>query len=71
MNIPRRLAPVERKGVLEVRDSGARVVPAVYRSAGIRPAGNLDDPCHRRCSSIRSDSGYNLCVQLCHHPGMR
>lgn len=71
MNIPRLLTPVERRMVREPQKGAAAIsAAAVHRTAGVRPAGALADPCHNRCRSIRSDSGYNLCVQLCRTPAL-
>ncbi len=74
MNIPRLFTPVERRIVQEAQKGGAAVAPisaAVDGSAGVRPADVFDDPCQSRCRSIRSVSGYNLCVQLCRNPAFR
>jgi hypothetical protein len=69
MNIPRRFAPAERKvTAAPLRRNGDGADSATPRAAGIRPAQAGDDLCRHRCSSIRNDSSYNLCMQLCRHP---
>lgn len=75
MNMPRRLHPATRQvtpvGILPaiLAEGSAGVAISAPRYAGIAPADSMDDACRRQCSSIHSDSGYNLCVQLCRSPG--
>lgn len=75
MNIPRRLhaaarqvssAPVPSTGAISpYRHTG--ISPSMV--VGVIPAGSSDDDCRQQCRSVRTDSGYNLCVQLCRTSG--
>jgi hypothetical protein len=75
MNIPRRLQPAARQVTFAPGRSAVAISP--YRHAGITPsiapgvvpAGSSDDDCRQQCRSVRTDSGYNLCVQLCRTSG--
>lgn len=75
MNIPRRLHPAVRQVTAAPVPSHAAFL--TYPYAGVKPsivplvapAGSSDDDCRQQCRSVRTDSGYNLCVQLCRTSG--
>ncbi len=75
MNIPRRLYPAARQ--VTAAPIPSNVAISAYHYAGVKPsivpfaapAGSSDDDCRQQCRSVRTDSGYNLCVQLCRTSG--